>query len=125
MMAENENPNDQAINQITTTYINNEQDHQTTPILRCDPSDPISNPTPLQLRDCADGSIDCAALTTSTTTTFNSNCDFDSDFQASNFNSKQHTCQQETTIILAKRQQSQHMPTRDERQHIKIDFGQT
>ena len=79
VVAENENPNDQAINQITSTYINNEQNHQTTPILRCDSSDPISIPTPLQLRDCADGSIDCAALTTSTTTTFNSDCDFDSD----------------------------------------------
>ena len=39
--------------------------------------------------DCVDGSVDCAALTTSTTTTFNSDCDFDSDSRASNFDSKQ------------------------------------
>ena len=83
-----------------------ERDNKSTPIvqrsralissrLQCDPSSTNSTtsitPTPLQLRNCADGSVDCAALTTSTTTmtNFNSDSDFNYRFQASNSNSEQ------------------------------------
>ena len=81
------------LNHPTTTYINNEQDHQTAPISRCDFNDPTPTSTLIQLRNCADGSVDCAALTTSTTTmtNFNSDSDFNYQFQASNSNSEQTT----------------------------------
>ena len=82
-----------------------ERDNKSTPIvqrsralipsrLQCDPSSTNSTtsitPTPLQLRNCADGSVDCAAPPTTSTTTstiynyihnYNDNFLYDHDYQ--------------------------------------------